>query len=200
MYPSHLVINTTEPNSLQLRLGTDDWNPFWEKIQISREKLLNQMVGKKLYYTKMAARFYKQWRHFVIQMYVLLRSRQWRLANKRCNICHLFRRHSIGQPLTTCQKEYQKHLRRWGKSFSRYVPRCSPDGSYEEVQCATGVCNCVTPQGKEIPGTKIFNSARQPNCTHPGNLWIKLRTRNASCFDVYIVIAYCYLLPMNGIL
>ena len=49
------------------------------------------------------------------------------------------------------------------------MPHCSPDGSYEQIQCTGGVCYCVTPEGKEIPGTKIVNSARQPNCTHPGN-------------------------------
>lgn len=73
-------------------------------------------------------------------------------------------------PLTACQKEYQKLLRRWRQPSNRYIPRCSADGSYAQVQCAGGVCFCVSSQGKEIPGTKTVNSARQPNCTHPGNL------------------------------
>lgn len=73
-------------------------------------------------------------------------------------------------PLTACQKEYQKLLRRWRQPSNRYIPRCSADGSYAQVQCAGGVCFCVSSQGKEIPGTKTVNSARQPNCTHTGNL------------------------------
>lgn len=78
--------------------------------------------------------------------------------------------HVIGQPLTECQKEYQKNLRSLQPFLLRYVPRCSADGSYQQVQCAGGVCYCVTPQGKQIPGSKTFNSARQPNCTEPGKL------------------------------
>lgn len=72
----------------------------------------------------------------------------------------------VGKPLAPCQIEYQKYLRRSWQSFNRYAPRCSPDGAYEKVQCSGGVCYCVTPQGKEIPGTKTINLARQPNCTH----------------------------------
>ncbi|PFX15746.1 Equistatin [Stylophora pistillata] len=77
----------------------------------------------------------------------------------------------LGKPLTACQKEYQKYLRRpWWQSFNRYVPRCRPDGAYEKVQCSGGVCYCVTPQGKEIPGTKTINLARRPNCTYTDKL------------------------------
>ena len=85
-------------------------------------------------------------------------------------MCHFLLCHLTVHPLTACQKEYQKILRRWRQPSSRYIPRCSADGSYAQVQCAGGVCFCVSPQGKEIPGTKTVNSARQPNCTHPGNL------------------------------
>lgn len=70
--------------------------------------------------------------------------------------------------MTECQKEHQTNLRSLQQSLNRYVPRCAADGSYEQVQCAGGVCYCVTPQGKQIPGSSTYNSARQPNCTHPG--------------------------------
>ena len=75
---------------------------------------------------------------------------------------------SPGNQLSACQKEYQKNLRR--QSASRYVPRCAVDGSYGKVQCTGGLCYCVTPRGEQIPGTKTFNSARKPNCSHPGIL------------------------------
>ncbi|XP_068710293.1 uncharacterized protein [Montipora foliosa] len=69
-----------------------------------------------------------------------------------------------GNPLTDCQREYQINLRKLPQSINRYVPKCATDGSYEQIQCAGGVCYCVTPRGRRIPGTRTFNFARQPNC------------------------------------
>lgn len=91
---------------------------------------------------------------------------------------------STGNQLSACQKEYQKNLRR--QSASRYVPRCAADGNYGKVQCMGGLCYCVTPRGEQIPGTKTFNSAREPNCSHPGILKpIKQSGKKAVCCNCF---------------
>lgn len=91
---------------------------------------------------------------------------------------------STGNQLSACQKEYQKNLRR--QSASRYVSRCAADGNYGKVQCMGGLCYCVTPRGEQIPGTKTVNSAREPNCSHPGILKpIKQSGKRAVCFNCF---------------
>uniref|UniRef100_A0A803SSA7 Thyroglobulin n=1 Tax=Anolis carolinensis TaxID=28377 RepID=A0A803SSA7_ANOCA len=36
-----------------------------------------------------------------------------------------------------------------------FVPACTEEGKYKEMQCYAGDCWCVDPSGKEIPGTKV---------------------------------------------
>lgn len=49
-----------------------------------------------------------------------------------------------------------------------------------------GLCYCVTPRGEQIPGTKTVNSAREPNCSHPGILKpIKQSGKRAVCFNCF---------------
>uniref|UniRef100_A0A8C5YWL3 Thyroglobulin n=1 Tax=Marmota marmota marmota TaxID=9994 RepID=A0A8C5YWL3_MARMA len=43
-----------------------------------------------------------------------------------------------------------------------FVPSCTPEGSYEDVQCFAGECWCVDARGKEFPGSR-FRGGR-PRC------------------------------------
>ncbi|XP_066479365.1 thyroglobulin [Tiliqua scincoides] len=43
-----------------------------------------------------------------------------------------------------------------------FVPSCTKDGRYQEIQCYAGDCWCVDRRGKEIPGSRV-HSAR-PRC------------------------------------
>ena len=90
------------------------------------------------------------------------------------NIRHFFARFffviCIGKAVTKCQTEYQNILRNFPPSITRYVPRCSADGSYEEIQCSGAICYCVTPQGQQISGTRTFSYIRRPNCTQSGEV------------------------------
>ncbi|XP_010896843.3 SPARC-related modular calcium-binding protein 1 isoform X1 [Esox lucius] len=49
-----------------------------------------------------------------------------------------------------------------------FVPECSPDGSFLQVQChnQTGYCWCSTPDGKPISGTTVLNV--RPDCAGEG--------------------------------
>ena len=62
--------------------------------------------------------------------------------------------------LKKCQKHAQKSLIDGGK----FVPRCKPDGTYEDVQCdgSSGECWCVDKQGKEIPQTRSKDQVKCP--------------------------------------
>lgn len=44
-----------------------------------------------------------------------------------------------------------------------FVPKCKPDGQYDDMQCmeALGLCWCVDTYGNEIPGTRIRG---EPKC------------------------------------
>uniref|UniRef100_UPI003AABAFE9 SPARC-related modular calcium-binding protein 1-like n=1 Tax=Centroberyx gerrardi TaxID=166262 RepID=UPI003AABAFE9 len=46
-----------------------------------------------------------------------------------------------------------------------FVPECSPDGHFLQVQChnQTGYCWCSTPDGKPVSGTSVLHLT--PNCT-----------------------------------
>lgn len=43
-----------------------------------------------------------------------------------------------------------------------FVPLCSAEGDYEEVQCFAGECWCVDSRGKEISGSRV--RGRRPRC------------------------------------
>ncbi|XP_048452133.1 thyroglobulin [Rhincodon typus] len=43
-----------------------------------------------------------------------------------------------------------------------FLPKCTGDGRYEEVQCLGTVCWCVDSQGVEIPNTRV--SGQRPQC------------------------------------
>ncbi|XP_023613541.1 thyroglobulin [Myotis lucifugus] len=43
-----------------------------------------------------------------------------------------------------------------------YVPSCTAEGSYEDVQCFAGECWCVDSQGKELPSSRVRGG--RPRC------------------------------------
>ena len=55
------------------------------------------------------------------------------------------------------------------RPFGHYVPTCSKDNSYENVQChpSTGYCWCVDQNGNEWRGTR---KRGRPLCDHTGKL------------------------------
>ncbi|XP_036904476.1 thyroglobulin [Sturnira hondurensis] len=45
---------------------------------------------------------------------------------------------------------------------SLFVPSCTAEGSYEDVQCYAGECWCVGSRGKELPGSRVRGG--RPRC------------------------------------
>ncbi|KFO85123.1 Thyroglobulin, partial [Buceros rhinoceros silvestris] len=43
-----------------------------------------------------------------------------------------------------------------------FVPTCTEEGRYEEVQCYAGECWCLDNSGKEVPGSRV--QGRRPRC------------------------------------
>eukprot|EP00794_Sanderia_malayensis_P014103 gene14103-15576_t len=66
-----------------------------------------------------------------------------------------------------------------------FVPKCKPDGSFEETQChgSTGYCWCVDKDGSEIEATKTRRG--RPNCARilSGNL-TKCELRHKQSIDI----------------
>lgn len=70
---------------------------------------------------------------------------------------------------TPCQAHRQQVLGPTGNApLGAYVPRCKPDGSYNNTQCQSGgpMCWCVDANGKEITNTRQPGA---PNCDKPGD-------------------------------
>lgn len=65
------------------------------------------------------------------------------------------------------------------KEFQQvFIPECSEDGTYSQVQCHsyTGYCWCVTPNGRPISGTAVAH--KTPRC--PGSVNEKLPQREGT--------------------
>ncbi|XP_037658919.1 thyroglobulin isoform X3 [Choloepus didactylus] len=43
-----------------------------------------------------------------------------------------------------------------------FVPSCTAEGSYEDIQCSAGECWCVDSRGKELPGSRVRGG--RPRC------------------------------------
>lgn len=67
-------------------------------------------------------------------------------------------RFETGTDLTRCQQEYLQ---------GSYKPLCTPEGSYEEIQCQGTACFCVNERGDEIAQSRTELPVK-PNCTTAG--------------------------------
>ena len=63
-----------------------------------------------------------------------------------------------GTDLTRCQQEYLQ---------GRYKPLCTPEGSYEDIQCQGTACFCVNERGDEIAQSRTELPVKR-NCTIAG--------------------------------
>ncbi|KAG6928179.1 SPARC-related modular calcium-binding protein 1-like [Chelydra serpentina] len=83
------------------------------------------------------------------------------LPRFRCGGAH---RDPTGGNLTQCQHDRAAALAR-RQTDSIYVPECSEDGSFLQVQChkQTGYCWCASAEGKPVSGTSVLHQT--PNCT-----------------------------------
>ena len=68
--------------------------------------------------------------------------------------------------MTKCFQEREEARNSGGRSNSKevFIPSCTSDGNFAEVQChkASGYCWCVSKEGKPFPGTSSKN--KKPNC------------------------------------
>uniref|UniRef100_A0A1I7VYU4 Thyroglobulin type-1 domain-containing protein n=1 Tax=Loa loa TaxID=7209 RepID=A0A1I7VYU4_LOALO len=62
-----------------------------------------------------------------------------------------------------------------GKTLmKKYVPKCTVDGEFENIQCDHSYCWCVDEKGIEIIGTKTFRKIGSPNCLQKRDCEAKL--------------------------
>lgn len=66
---------------------------------------------------------------------------------------------------TKCQRQYLAATK--NNAPGRFVPRCTLDGSFADVQCRGSVCYCVDEDGNEIIGTKTALASGKPTCKEP---------------------------------
>lgn len=70
--------------------------------------------------------------------------------------------------LTKCQEEIQSALDKLASGpplLGAFVPKCKPDGHYEDQQCHEMYCWCVGKNGLKLPGTTVRGPAV---CLHRG--------------------------------
>ena len=72
----------------------------------------------------------------------------------------------IDVKLTVCQHQYQQQSA--SSVPGVFIPRCKPDGSYDDVQCRGSVCFCVDRRGHELRGTRVSIGEGSPKCAMPG--------------------------------
>ena len=74
-----------------------------------------------------------------------------------------------GIRLTLCQRRYLEYSR--SPRPDQEIPRCQPDGSFEEVQCRGVTCFCVDPEnGRAVKNTNINTLFGEPRCGDPGTV------------------------------
>ncbi|XP_067929692.1 collagen alpha-1(XVIII) chain-like isoform X2 [Watersipora subatra] len=76
-------------------------------------------------------------------------------------ICFALSQLSFAQFSNSCNS--QRYMAIFNGGF---IPRCSPNGLYEPVQCFETECWCVTDDGEEISNTRVA-SPSIPNCDYP---------------------------------
>ena len=53
---------------------------------------------------------------------------------------------------------------RRNKRLGVFVPKCRPDGGYDEKQCHGSICFCMDQEGREMSGTRVYRQ-RPLNCS-----------------------------------
>lgn len=51
--------------------------------------------------------------------------------------------------VTSCSEEEED------EAADIFIPRCTPGGAFQEVQCRRSQCWCVDPQGQEVEGSRV---------------------------------------------
>lgn len=69
----------------------------------------------------------------------------------------------VVDPPTKCQKQYKEAVAQRLYAKGGYVPRCLPDGTFDEVQCAGGYCWCSNRSGSVNGRTRGW-----PSCATGG--------------------------------
>lgn len=69
-----------------------------------------------------------------------------------------------------------------------FVPRCTPGGAFQPVQCGRGQCWCVDPQGRELAGSRTSGHLlRCPNrCEVQRAKALKVKARLAAGAEIHI--------------
>jgi len=67
---------------------------------------------------------------------------------------------------TDCQYKRQALLE--NSVPGAFIPLCTPEGAYDQVQCRGSVCFCVDRRGKEIQGSRLPIDVGRPQCETPG--------------------------------
>ncbi|XP_061889806.1 SPARC-related modular calcium-binding protein 1 isoform X4 [Entelurus aequoreus] len=87
-----------------------------------------------------------------------------RCKDKMLTLVHRGRCRDVAQ--SKCRVERKQALEQAGRpQESIFVPECTEDGSFSQVQChtLTGYCWCVTSDGKPVSGSSVHN--RTPVCS-----------------------------------
>ena len=74
---------------------------------------------------------------------------------------------------TVCQ--YQYELQSASSALGVFIPRCKPDGSYDDVQCRGSVCFCADRRGHELQGSRVSIGEGSPQCATPGEVTLLCR-------------------------
>jgi hypothetical protein len=78
----------------------------------------------------------------------------------------IIKRHHYDQQTDSCLNARKAMLAQTPKPANVYIPQCTIFGNYISQQCNqnTGECWCVTPNGKEIVGTKTSQGQQPAAC------------------------------------
>ncbi|XP_026172427.1 thyroglobulin isoform X2 [Mastacembelus armatus] len=84
--------------------------------------------------------------------------------------------------LTSCSRQQE------ADAAAIFVPSCTSSGGFQEVQCQSGECWCVDPQGQEVAGSRT--SGRPPRCPsrceRDRAMALKVKSNMAAGAEIYI--------------